>query len=149
GVQIEGTISALRATGRFNKVELDVRPETDGLHLTFRLEPAFYFGMFYFPGAPKGFSYSRLLQVVDIPNQTPFQTDLVSRASENLRQFLTGAGYFQAQVQPEEQFDESHLLVHVVFHIILGKRAKVGNVEIRDSQGSEADRLLHDTRSLR
>src|SRR5262249_41074892 len=100
--EIESTIAALRATGRFNKVELEVKPETPGLHLTFALEPAFYFGIFDFPGALKTFSYTRLLQVIDIPNQTPYQRDLISKATENLSAFFASAGYFQARVQPEE-----------------------------------------------
>ena len=59
------------------------------------------------------------------------------------------AGYFQAEVQPEPQFDETHLLANVVFHVNLGKRAKVGTVEVRGPEPAEANRLLHATRSLR
>jgi outer membrane protein insertion porin family len=58
-------------------------------------------------------------------------------------------GYFQAEVQPEPQFDETHLLANVVFHVNLGKRAKVGNVEVRGPEPAEANRLVHATRSLR
>ena len=147
--KIEATISALRGTGRFSNVEVDVKPEPRGLRVTFTLEPALYFGIFDFPGATKRFSYTRLLQVVDIPNQTPYKQDVVSKAVENLLQFFVSAGYFQAQVQPEPQFDETHMLANVVFHVNLGKRAKVGNVEVRGPEPVEANRLLHATRSLR
>jgi outer membrane protein insertion porin family len=37
----------------------------------------------------------------------------------------------------------------VVFQVNLGKRAKVGNVEVRGPEAAEANRLLHATRSLR
>jgi outer membrane protein insertion porin family len=147
--KIESTISALRGTGRFSNVEVEVKPDPGGLRVTFTLEPALYFGIFDFPGATKRFSYTRLLQVVDIPNQTPFKQDVVSKANENLHQFFVSAGYFQAEVQPEPQFDEAHLLANVVFHVNLGKRAKVGNVEVRGPEPAEANRLLHATRSLR
>ena len=147
--KIESTISALRGTGRFSNVEVEVKPDPGGLRVTFTLEPALYFGIFDFPGATKRFSYTRLLQVVDIPNQTPFKQDIVSKANENLHQFFVSAGYFQAEVQPEPQFDEAHLLANVVFHVNLGKRAKVGNVEVRGPEPAEANRLLHATRSLR
>src|SRR6266571_4238673 len=82
GSKVENTISALRGTGRFSKVEVEVEPDPGGLHVTFTLEPALYFG------------------VVD-------------------------------------------------FHVNLGKRAKVGNVEVRGPEPAEANRLLHSTRSLR
>jgi outer membrane protein insertion porin family len=149
GSNVENTISALQGTGRFNKVEVDVKPGPGGLHVTFTLEPAFYFGIFDFPGATKGFSYTRLLQVVDIPNRTPYKQDLVSKAGDNLHQFLISAGYFQAEVRLEQQFDETHMLASVVFHIDLGKRAKLGNVEVQGPEPSEVDRLLRATRSLR
>src|ERR1700730_788863 len=150
-------MSALKKTGRFTKVEVDVKPDpgglhvTDpgGLHVTFTLEPALYFGIFQFPGATKNFSYTRLLQVIDIPNQTPYQQDVVAKAGGALLQFLISAGYFQSQVQTESQFDETHMLADVVFHVTLGKRAKVGNVEVHGPEPSEANRLLHATRSLR
>src|SRR6266851_1995267 len=108
--KVEATISALKETGRFSKVELDVKPDPGGLRVTFTLEPALYFGIFQFPGATKSFSYTRLLQVIDIPNQTPYQDGVVARAGEALLQFLISAGYFQAQVQTEPQFDETHML---------------------------------------
>ena len=147
--KVQSTIASLRATGRFTNVDVDVKPETGGGHVTFTLEPALYFGVFDFPGASKSFSYTRLLQVIDIPNQTPYNRDLVSKAADNLVNFFISSGYFQADVQPEPRFEEAHLLANVVFHINLGKRAKIGNVEIHGPQAQEADRLLHATRSLR
>jgi outer membrane protein insertion porin family len=149
GSKVDGTIAALRATGRFSNVEVDVKPDRGGLRLAFVLEPALYFGIFEFPGASKSFSYTKLLQVVDIPNQTPYQKQLVSKAGEQLHHFLVSAGYFQAHVQPEPSFDETHLLANVVFHINLGKRAKVGKMEIQGAERGEADHLLRATRSLR
>src|SRR5882757_2634054 len=78
--KVEGTMSALKETGRFSKIELDVKPDPGGLRVTFTLEPALYFGIFQFPGATKIFSYTRLLQVIDIPNQTPYQDGVVAKA---------------------------------------------------------------------
>src|SRR5580704_6493137 len=91
--KVESTISALEETGRFSKVEVEVKPDPGGLHVTFTLEPALYFGTFDFPGATKNFSYTRLLQVIDIPNQSPYKQDTVSKASAALLQFLNSAGY--------------------------------------------------------
>ena len=147
--QVQETVSALKGTGRFSKVEVDVKPEPGGLHVTLTLEPALYFGVFDFPGASKNFSYTRLLQVVDIPNRTPYREEVVSKARDNLQQFFVSAGYFEAQVQPQSQFDESHMLANVMFHIDLGKRAKLGEIGIRGTEPGETDRLLRAARSLR
>src|SRR4030095_12676877 len=78
--RVDGTISALKATGRFNKVEASVKPDPGGLQVIFVVEPALYLGIFDFPGAMRRFSYTRLLQVVDIPNRTQFDQNLVSKA---------------------------------------------------------------------
>jgi len=64
------------------------KPDLGGLHVTFTLEPALYFGILDFPGATKSFSYTRLLQVVDIPNRTPYQHALACKAEDNLHQFF-------------------------------------------------------------
>src|SRR6266446_10663584 len=146
--KVADTISALQGTGRFSKIEVDVKPGPGGLNVTFTLEPALYFGIFGFPGATKGFSYTRLLQVVDIPNRTPYKEELVSKAEDNLRQFFVSGGFFQAQVQARSQIDEAHMLANVVFDVDLGKRAKLGNIEIQGAEPGEADRLRRATRSL-
>src|SRR6266852_8792975 len=99
--KVEATMSALTETRRFSKVEVDVKPDPGGLRVTFTLEPALYFGICQFPGATKRFAYTRLMQVIDIPNQTPYQEGVVAKAGEALLQFLISAGYFQAQVQTE------------------------------------------------
>jgi outer membrane protein insertion porin family len=146
--KVADTISALQGTGRFSKIEVDVRPDPGGLQVTFTLELALYFGFFDFPGATKSFSYTRLLQVVDIPNRTPYKGELVSKAEDNLHQYFVSAGFFQAQVQAQSQFDEAHMLANVVFTVDLGKRAKLGNIEIQGAEPGEADRLRRATRSL-
>jgi len=147
--QVKETVSALQGTGRFSRVEVDVKPDPGGLYLIFTLEPALYFGIFEFTGASKNFSYTRLLQVVDIPNRTPYSEDVISKARDSLQQFFVSAGYFEAQVQPEAQFDESKMLANVVFHIDLEKRAKLGEIQITGTEPGETEGLLRASRSLR
>lgn len=147
--KVSSTVAAMRATGRFNSVQIGVQPSAVGLELTFVLEPALYFGVFDFPGALKAFSFTKLLQVIDIASQTPYQPDIVYKSSENLRHFLIDSGFFQAQVQPDTQIDAAHMLANVVFHVTLGERAKLGNTEIRGAESAEAERLRQLTRSLR
>jgi outer membrane protein insertion porin family len=147
--KVSGTVSALHATGRFDKVQVDVKPESGGLHVTFSLEPILYFGIFDFPGALKAFSFTKLLQIIDIPNETIYKPDVVSQSTDNLRHFLIASGFFQAQVQSEAQIDEIHMLANVIFHVNLGKRAKLGDTEIHGTEPAEVERLRHVTRSLR
>jgi outer membrane protein insertion porin family len=147
--KVENTISSLKQTRRFTDVKVGVKPDPAGLHVTFTLEPALYFGIVDFPGATKHFSYARLLQVVDIPSETTYKQETADAAAGALLKFLIATGYFQAQVRAEPRLDEEHMLANVIFHVTLGKRAKIGNLKVDGPPPAEANRLVHDTRTLR
>jgi outer membrane protein insertion porin family len=147
--QVQATIEAIKKTGRFSNVELTVKPESGGLHLTFTLEPALYFGLLTFPGATKVFTYSRLLQVADIQPQTAYKRETVATAGGALLNYFLSLGYFQALVQAETQFDNDNLLANVTFHVNLGKRAKLGTARVVGPPPSQAQEYLQDTRGLR
>jgi hypothetical protein len=70
--------------------------DPDGLRVTFVMQPAYYIGMIYFPGALKAFSYPRLLQVVNYPPQEPYEESRLKAAEAVLRGFFTNNGYFVA-----------------------------------------------------
>src|SRR5581483_9487872 len=147
--KVDATITALKQTGRFSDIQLKVTPDPAGLHLTFTLEPALYFGIFEFPGATKAFSYTRLLQVLDIPPETTYTKDAVAAAGGALQKFLISSGYFQAQVRIEPRLDEQHLLANVIFHVNLGKRAKIGELKVLGPPPAQAHRLENDAKSLK
>ena len=48
--KIDQTIAALKATGQFQDIQLDVRPEPDGVRVLLVAQPAVYFGLFDFEG---------------------------------------------------------------------------------------------------
>jgi outer membrane protein insertion porin family len=147
--QIEATVAALNRTGMFTKVDVQVEPGTAGLHVLFVMEPAYYYGVTKFPGATKVFPYTRLLQVVNLPDQDPYQEKEVEKAQTALMDFLRTNGYFRAQVHEAAEFDEPHGLANVIFQVELGKRAKIGKVIVEGPEPQEASRLVRATRSLR
>ncbi len=146
---VEASIAALQHTGLFLKVQVTVVPDPTGLRLNFLLEPAYYLGMVNFPGAIKAFSYTRLLQVVNLPDEDPYDKARVVFAQQALLDFLRHNGYFQAAVQTDSQIDDAHQLVHLNFTVTMGKRARVGEVSVQGPEGVENARLLHSMRSLR
>src|SRR5581483_7503871 len=46
--KVQQTIAALRQSGAFSKVDVQVTPETNGLRVSFVLEPAYYVGVIEF-----------------------------------------------------------------------------------------------------
>jgi outer membrane protein assembly factor BamA len=147
--KVEASISALQNRGHFEKVVVNVVPDISGLRLNFILEPAYYLGMVTFPGADKSFSYTRLLQTTDLQEEDPYDQARIPLAKTDLLNFLKHNGYFQAQVDPAIQIDDSKQLVNINFLVTLGKQARIGSLSVQGADGAEQSWLLRQTRSLR
>ena len=146
--KIQQSIEALKKTGQFKNVDIEVRPEPEGLRVVLVLEPAYYYGVLTFPGS-RGFSYVRLLQVANLPEQEPFLEKEVEKARTALTNFFQTNGYFRAEVTPSTELYEKEGLANLIFTIKLGKRAKIGTVKIEGPFPADAARLLKVTQSLR
>jgi outer membrane protein insertion porin family len=133
---IRESVAAIQKTTLFSQVQVKVEPEQAGVHVTFLLQPALYVGMIYFPGA-SAFSYTRMLQAVNIPEQTPFVEDLVGKGKDALLELFRKDGFFEARVEPETQRDEKHLVVNLIYHCTLGKRAKIGELTFQGATEKE------------
>lgn len=127
--KVDKTAAALKASGQFEDVRIQVQPDPNGLRILFVLEPATYIGIYQFPGAER-FNYARLLQVANYPVQSPFNASDVENSRQALVKFFQQVGFFKAEVHAELQIDSQHAIVNVLFRTILGTRAKFGSVEI-------------------
>lgn len=140
---------ALRKAGRFTAVNLYVVPKPQGLDVTFVLEPAYYIGVVKFHGTPAHFSYTRLLQVVDFPDQSPYDKSKLPESTQGLLNFLHSEGYFQAAAQANVQLDDSNKLANITFTIQAGKRAQIGSVRIEGPTPEERATLMRALHSWR
>jgi outer membrane protein assembly factor BamA len=145
--KVEASIKALQS--QFPKVQVNVIPDPAGLRLNFLLEPAYFVGMIDFPGATNQFTYTRLLQVVDLPDEDPFVKARMGIAEKTLEEFFHRNGFFQATIHTDSQIDDAHQLVNVTFSVKMGKRARVGDVSFKGPNGRESASLQHSIRSLR
>jgi outer membrane protein insertion porin family len=144
--KVEKSIAALM--GQFPKVQVSIIPEITGLRLNFLLEPAYYIGFVNFPGAEK-FSYTRLLQAVDLADQEPFDPERLTRCQQSLEKFLQHEGYFRAAVQTTYEIDDPHQIVNLKFAVRLGPQARIGTVAFEGLAPPEDARLTHSLHSLR
>ncbi|HET6841893.1 MAG TPA: POTRA domain-containing protein [Candidatus Angelobacter sp.] len=147
--KVDQTISALQKAGQFQKVETQITPASDGLRVLFVLQPAYYFGVFEFGNATKTFTYTRLLQIANYPNQEPYTVGRVEEAESNLLEFFHQTGFFTATVEPKLQTDSAHGVVNVLFDVRLKRRAKFGDVQFTGASPEETRRLQSSLRSLR
>ncbi len=146
---IEATAQALKQAGGFPRVDVSVEPEVAGLRVNFLLEPAYYLGVVDFPGVGKYFAYTRLLQIVNLPDEDPYDPSRIPIAETALTDFLHKNGYFQAKVHVEPKIDDDHQLVSVTFAVEMGKQARISSVEVQGPDKPESAQLLHSARSLR
>jgi outer membrane protein assembly factor BamA len=147
--KIRTSAEALEKAGSFAKVQVSVVPDATGLRISFLLEPAYYLGVVDFSGVGKSFSYTRLLQAVDLPDEDPFDPSRLPTAEEALKTFLHKNGFFQAEVHTGTKIDDAHQLVSVSFAVELGKQARIGSLEIDGPAAAERARLHHSVQSLR
>jgi outer membrane protein insertion porin family len=147
--KVQASIQALQQAGPFPEVTVDIVPDLSGIRVSFLLEPAYFIGIVDFPGAVQAFSYTRLLQVANLPDQDPYDPARVNVGQQALQDFFKRNGFFQSAIQSDIQIDDAHQLVNVSFAVKLGKRARIADVEIQGLEGAEASRLLRFTHSLR
>jgi outer membrane protein insertion porin family len=147
--KVDASITALERTGQFPKVQVNIVPDPSGLRLNFLLEPAYFLGVIDFPGATKFFSYTRLLQVVNLPDEDPYDKARVVLAQQALQKFLETNGYFRAKIQTATNIDDAHELVNLTFSVSPGKLARVANVTFEGPDANEDARLQRSIRSLR
>ena len=146
--KIEQTLAALERTGKFTGVQLDLRPEQDGVRVVFVLQPAIYFGMYQFPGGER-FSYARLLQAANYVQQEPYSALDIQRAQQSLVTFLRRNGYFQGEVEPEIEVDKVHGLANVNFRVKPNRLAEFGDIIIQGPTPDQAEHLKEKITSLR
>ena len=139
--KIDESIAALKNGGKVKEVELEIRPQANGVRVLLVCQPAIYFGIFEFPGADGRFPYSRLLQVSDYPPRGAYSPVDIENAQASLLKFFQQNGFFEAVVNPEVITDNQRGLVNVIFHVSLGRRARFGRVLLNGAPPEEQERL--------
>ncbi|MGH9406802.1 MAG: POTRA domain-containing protein [Terriglobia bacterium] len=145
----QASAAALRAAGRFTRVDLQITPEADGLRVSFLLQPVYYLGVITFPGAVYKFDYPQLLDVVNYPNEAPYDESRAQAANAALRGFFINDGYFLAQMSEHTGLDTSRKLANLVYDIDLGRRARFGTLEVTGPPPAEAKRIVGAVHSIR
>lgn len=131
-------VNALKGTQQFKDVEVELRPEFEGVRVTFILQPALYIGLYQFPGAER-FSYSLLIQVSRFSAQELYSPSDISNSKEALLLHFRQNGYFQSRVDVEVRQDKILGLANVDFKTMLGPRARFGEVLV---EGATAEQTL-------
>lgn len=144
---VEQTAEALRATGKFKQVRIDVEPEANGVRVTYVLEPAVWYGIFQFPGSGH-FAYSQLIQASNYPVQRPYDAQEIETDRRSLQAFFQQEGYFEAQVQTQLKVDTDHDIANVDFKVTLARKAKFGQAVTQGGTSAQDAELDHKLTTL-
>lgn len=145
--KVDQTAAALKAAGKFDRVEIEAEPEAQGVRIVFVLMPAVYFGVFEFPGANR-FPYSQLIQAANYPLPEAFNPSEVEADRQSLITFFRQEGYFSAEASPKFDLDSAGAIANVQFNSTLGKRAKFGSIDIENAPDGEGPALSHKLTTL-
>jgi len=141
--------SALRSAGPFERVDVQIVPDADGLRVSFLLQPVYYLGLISFSNPVSRFDYARLRQAVNYPDETPYEPDQVQQGANRLKGLFVNEGYFLAQVHEHAEFDTAHKLANITYDIVPGRHAKFGQVRISGPPPAEQRRMLASLHSVR
>lgn len=147
--KMKASVASFMATGKFTHVDVTVKPEAEGLDITFILQPAYYIGMITFPGALRAFDYGRLIQAVDYPAGQPFSEERALARAAAIKRLFTREGYFEARVVTKTSLDPTYLLGNIAYHVTPGPRARIGRIVIKGPSPSEVERIKGALRSFR
>jgi outer membrane protein insertion porin family len=146
---VRESIRALEEQGGFKSVKVEILSNASGLQLNFILETPYYLGLIEFPSLAKHFSYPQLLKVLNLSNDEPYDKDRLPICEAALSRYLKNDGYFLAQVHAEPTIDDVHRLVNLKFLVDLGKRARIGTVQVLGVSEQESKKLIQTLGSTR
>ena len=142
--KVEATTAALKATGQFREIQIQVEPEANGVRVLLIPDSSVYFGIFSFPGAEQ-FPYSKLVQIANFPPEAPYNATDIESDRQALITFFRQEGYFLCEVTPHTDVQRDHMLANVTFQVKLNHRARFGNIIIANATPEEVTKL---TKSL-
>jgi outer membrane protein insertion porin family len=144
--QVRESIRILYTTGRFADIQAEVSGADGGIVLTFVTAPNFFVGAVDVDGAPSRPNTNQINNASKFELGELYTIEKLDRALQNVRQLMQENGYFRAHVTAETTSNPATQQVRVLFHIIPGDPAHVGDVEVTGTSGlssAEVQRIAH------
>jgi outer membrane protein assembly complex protein YaeT len=137
---IRKSMEVLYQTRAFSYIEVNAEQQLQGVALTFRLRPNFFFADFRLGGdLVLKSSVSRLAR---LPLGEAYSSPAVEELQAKVTQALKDEGYYQAKVTPHVQFLSEKRLVAVEFLVQAGLRATIATIDLEGSPVLEKKEIL-------
>ena len=130
---VRAAIQALFDTGHYRTVEVDAVSTGDGTRLTFKVTPHYFFSTFRL--LPENLLDRPLSTLIRLPVGQKFSEARVQEITEQTRQILEDAGYFDLTLTATPGPDNDLRLRTIDLNATAGPKARIGGITI---QGAEA-----------
>ena len=127
---VRDSIRSLYATGRFADIQAEAAPADDEVTLTFVTSANFFVGAVTVEGAPSRPTPNQIVNAAKLQLGELYTREKLDRALENVRQLMQGNGFYQAQVTAESVSNPASQQVDLLFHVVAGAQAHVGEVKV-------------------
>jgi outer membrane protein insertion porin family len=128
--QVRESIRVLFATGRFSDIQAEVTPSGAAVRLTFTTSLNFFVGAIDVEGAPSHPNNNQIVNASKLQLGELHTLDRLDRALQNVRQLMQENGYYRSRVTAESTSNAANQQVNILFHIMPGEPAHVGEVKI-------------------
>ena len=137
---IRHSIENLYKTKEFSYVEVDAEIREEGLVITFKLTPNFFFADFRISGDLV--IKPTISNLVQLPIGEIYSHKAVEDLSSSVLRAYRDAGYYRAVVHPDIQFLQESHLVNVNYRAQAGPRATIEKIEITGSPQLDVKEIL-------
>ncbi|MGA2743716.1 MAG: POTRA domain-containing protein [Candidatus Sulfotelmatobacter sp.] len=144
--RIRDSIRALYATGLFSDIQAEVAPSGDGVILGFPTSANFFVGGVDVEGAPARPNPNQIVNASKFQLGELYTQEKLDRALENIRRLMQEGGYYRARVTAESTANPATQQVDILFHIVRGEQAHVGEVKVTGTSSlssAEVQKIAH------
>src|SRR5271169_6607692 len=139
--QVRESIRTLFGTGRFGDIQAEVAPSGNGVTLTFDTSANFFVGAVSVEGAPNRPNFNQIINASKLQLGELHTADKLDRALENIRQLMQENGYYRAKVTAGSKSNAATQQVDIVFRVVPGEAAHVGEVNVTGSSNLSASEV--------
>ncbi|MBI2682830.1 MAG: hypothetical protein HYX26_06370, partial [Acidobacteriales bacterium] len=132
---LRDSLQVLYATLRFSQIEAGASASAEGTVITFYTHPNFFIRAVQVEGAPGPPSASQLVNAAKLELGTLFREDEIAGSIERIKTVMRDNGFLQPHVTTSFAYDQSNLLVSVLFTVLRGPRARVGAITVQGNGG--------------
>jgi outer membrane protein assembly complex protein YaeT len=139
--EVRESIRTLFGTGRFGDIQAEVAVTGNGVTLTFETSPNFFVGAVRVDGAPNRPNFNQIVNASKLQLGELHTLDKLDRALENIRQLMQENGYYRAKVTAESKSNAATQQVDIIFRVVPGEVAHVGEVNVTGSSNLSASQV--------